>query len=128
MGITVAGDRIYRVSSETSDRVYVVDMNVCSCTCPDWAIKRNRLVGKAQEAGQPTDHIRYECKHIREVHDQTGLPAFTTAPVTAAAQQKARSEETKRKVDAIVNKFTAPGIKKKAIETLRDAAAMKKKE
>lgn len=115
---------IYRVGSASSDRTYTVDVEMSTCTCTNWSIQRNREVGKLQAQGKPTDQYRYACKHVREVQSQYGggSPTPTKKPVP----KRDTKVEAQKKADAIVSKFTAAHTKKRALETLRDAAKLKK--
>lgn len=116
----VAGD-IYKVGSASSTRVYTVDVGESTCTCTNWAIQRNRLVGAAEKEGKSAGTVSYACKHVREVIEACGGKSPTKKrPV------KESKDQTKAKADSIVAKFTTPGTRKRAIETLRQAAQMKK--
>lgn len=115
----VAGG-IYKVGSASTSRVYTVDVDESTCTCTNWAIQRNRLVGAAERAGK-SGKITYACKHIKEVTGGAGVKVQT-----AKKSKEKSKEEAKKKVDSIVAKFTTPGTRDRAIETLRDAARLKK--
>lgn len=107
MDIEQVTEDIFRVHSDTSTKVYVVDLTVPNCTCPNWAIQRNKLVGQARAKGQNVQNVKYLCKHISyaKAHARN-----TTTP----AQPRVDFEKQKleRQKQEILNKYRKP--KKKA--------------
>lgn len=63
MDVEHVGGPLYRVASESSSKIYEIDIERPFCNCPNFALQKNKLksVGKKAEAE------RYECKHLRAV-------------------------------------------------------------
>lgn len=57
------GGPLYRVASESSSKVYEIDIERPFCNCPNFALQKNKL--KSQDRFKEAE--QYECKHLRAV-------------------------------------------------------------
>lgn len=110
-------ETIFKVGSESSSKVYVVDIDPRqpTCTCTNYAIQRNRMIGKARDAGQPESSVKYECKHIKEAQQHTHLPMAQAGKKVVDAEQKRINDEAAQ--------IRARYQKKNAVRDLKDVLA-----
>ncbi len=101
MEIEKVADTIYRVGSESSAKIYVVDLSAPSCTCPHWATSRNKLIGQARAQGKSDSTVTFKCKHVRaaELHSGDIVKSAHEKLEEQKAQIKAQYKKQSNKAD-----------------------------
>lgn len=91
MVATRRSDTVYEVNSATSNRSYIVSHGTegpfWSCTCTDYAIKRNRAGGLGNAA---------ICKHVEVVEAQYDLDLGEYEKRQAAEEAKRKKADAKK--------------------------------
>ena len=91
----------FEVESETSDNTYHVSVNPeepCHCTCPAWAIRRNKDVKQGVTSSPPGRKLQLgTCKHVTYILDhnydwQTLVPSEKKINEVIARLQKTAKE------------------------------------